>query len=188
MAKNAVTDWDTTAANNTDISGISIAEGCPASGINDAIRALMAQIGSWIAATTGPLLRVAANTIANGTMIMDGASTPVARNIGYRSVPTSRSVTTSATVALADEGMRIKSTGGGLVVPNNTTLAIPIDFMTSFYNNSGSAQTISGGVGVAFQIEGNASTQSTVSVPKFTRAFLEQVSANTWVVSGKAVA
>lgn len=44
MAKDNVGQWDTTAENNTDIAGINIAEGCPPSSINNAIRTIMAQI------------------------------------------------------------------------------------------------------------------------------------------------
>jgi hypothetical protein len=44
MAKNKVSEWSATASNNTDISSINIAEGCAPSGINNAIRELMAQI------------------------------------------------------------------------------------------------------------------------------------------------
>jgi hypothetical protein len=44
MAKNKVSEWDTSASNNTDIAGINIAEGCAPSGINNAIREVMAQI------------------------------------------------------------------------------------------------------------------------------------------------
>lgn len=53
MAKTAVTDWDTTAAQNTDINSIDIDENCAPSGINNAIREQMAQIAT--AMTTGAL-------------------------------------------------------------------------------------------------------------------------------------
>lgn len=46
MTKDAVGDWDTTAANNTDIKGINIAEGCAPSTINNAIREMMAQLAA----------------------------------------------------------------------------------------------------------------------------------------------
>jgi hypothetical protein len=194
MTKSTVQSWDATSSNNSDIAGINIAESCPAAGINDAIRNIMAQVATWITDVAGPLLKSGGamtgnvTSMGNGSTVMDGAATPVQRNIGYRSLPTSRSVSTAATVTLADEGMVIKSTAGGLTVPANATLAIPVDFLGSFYNNSGSAQTITAASGVTFQIEGNASTQSSVSVPKFTRAFFWQSAANNWVVSGKAVA
>ncbi len=44
MPKNKVSEWSATASNNTDIGGINIAEGCAPSGINNAIRELMAQL------------------------------------------------------------------------------------------------------------------------------------------------
>jgi hypothetical protein len=44
MAKNKVSDWSATPANNTDIGDINIAEGCAPSNINNAIRELMAQV------------------------------------------------------------------------------------------------------------------------------------------------
>lgn len=44
MAKNTFLDWDTTANNNSDVGGINIAENCPPSNINNAIRTVMAQL------------------------------------------------------------------------------------------------------------------------------------------------
>lgn len=47
MSKDAVDQWDTDANNNTDVGGNNIAEGCPPSSINNAIRTVMAQIKTW---------------------------------------------------------------------------------------------------------------------------------------------
>lgn len=47
MAKDSVADWSTTDTLNTDVGGTNIAEGCAPSGINDAIRKMMAQIATW---------------------------------------------------------------------------------------------------------------------------------------------
>ena len=44
MAKTKISEYDSTAANNTDIDGINIAESCAPSGINNAIRELMAHL------------------------------------------------------------------------------------------------------------------------------------------------
>jgi hypothetical protein len=52
MAKNSVTDWDTTAANNTDVGGISIAEGMAPGNVNNAMREMMAQIAAIISGST----------------------------------------------------------------------------------------------------------------------------------------
>ena len=44
MAKTKVSEFDTTPVNNSDINSIDIAENCAPSGINNAIRALMAML------------------------------------------------------------------------------------------------------------------------------------------------
>ena len=44
MAKNSITDYDNTAANNTDVQSVDISEGCSPSGINNAIREVMADL------------------------------------------------------------------------------------------------------------------------------------------------
>lgn len=77
MSKDSVSDWDTTAANNTDIRGISLAEGVMLpSSVNNAIREMMAQIktaigsflGAWTAASaSGPASLAFAEDTDNGT-------------------------------------------------------------------------------------------------------------------------
>lgn len=47
MAKNAVGDWDSDADGNTDVGGVSIAEGCPPGNINNALRTIMAQVKNY---------------------------------------------------------------------------------------------------------------------------------------------
>lgn len=44
----AVTDWDATAANNTTVGGVSIAEGWSPASVNNAIRAVMADVAQGI--------------------------------------------------------------------------------------------------------------------------------------------
>jgi hypothetical protein len=44
MPKSAVSDWSSTAADNTDVGGISIAEGAAMANMNNAMREMMAQI------------------------------------------------------------------------------------------------------------------------------------------------
>jgi hypothetical protein len=48
MAKDHIPDFDTTAGNNTDLDGIDISEGCAPSGINNAIREVMADLANAI--------------------------------------------------------------------------------------------------------------------------------------------
>lgn len=51
MAKNSITDFSATAASNTDIQSVDIDEGCAPSGINNAIRELMADLADVNAGT-----------------------------------------------------------------------------------------------------------------------------------------
>lgn len=44
----AISDWDSTASNNTNIDGVNIAENCPPGGINNAIRSIMAAVRAAI--------------------------------------------------------------------------------------------------------------------------------------------
>lgn len=62
-----ISAYSTTPGSNTAISGINLAEGCNASGINDALRQLMADIAS-VATGAAPLgaLAVTGNTTFNG--------------------------------------------------------------------------------------------------------------------------
>jgi hypothetical protein len=75
MAKNKVSEWSSTAANNTDIGGIDIAEGCAPSGINNAIRELMAQVKDQQAGTDGDNLTVGGNLTVTGTTTLIGTPT-----------------------------------------------------------------------------------------------------------------
>ena len=52
MPKTKISEFSTDPANNTDIDGINIAEGCAPSGINNAIRELMAQLKEWQSGTS----------------------------------------------------------------------------------------------------------------------------------------
>ena len=80
MAKNKISEWSAIAANNTDVGGIDIAEGCAPSGINNAIREMMAQIKDMQAGTDGDSFTCSGTLVASGTldvtggMLLDGAS------------------------------------------------------------------------------------------------------------------
>lgn len=67
MAKNKVSEWSSVASNNTDIAGINIAEGCAPSGINNAIRELMAQVKDMQSGTDADNFTVGGNLTVTGT-------------------------------------------------------------------------------------------------------------------------
>jgi len=67
MAKTKISQYDSTASNNTDIDGINIAEGCPPSGINNAIREVMAHLKDWQSGISGDKLPIASGGTNAGT-------------------------------------------------------------------------------------------------------------------------
>jgi hypothetical protein len=75
MAKNKISEFSSTPANNTDIGGINIAEGCAPSGINNAIRELMAQLKDQQAGTDGDNFAIGGNLSVTGTTTLTGAAT-----------------------------------------------------------------------------------------------------------------
>jgi len=60
MAKTKISEYSSTAADNTDISNINIAEGCSPANVNNAIRSLMAQIKDLQAGTSGDTIPLTA--------------------------------------------------------------------------------------------------------------------------------
>jgi hypothetical protein len=60
MAKNKISQYDATAANNTDVANINIAEGCSPSNVNNALRGIMSHLKDFQAGNqTGNALAIA---------------------------------------------------------------------------------------------------------------------------------
>lgn len=132
MAKNSVADWDTTAANNTDVGGISIAGTAPPSNIDDGIREIMAQIATWDPTLDKkPLL-----SVKSGNYTALAADDNATLRFG---VAATLSLTAAATLG---DNWRVKVAAKGgdvLVDPNGSEL---IDGVGSFLLPSGSTVTI----------------------------------------------
>jgi len=73
MAKTKVSQWDSVAANNTDINSININEGCPPSTINNAIRELMAQVKDWQDGSSGDGWSSSGTVTSSGTFNITGS-------------------------------------------------------------------------------------------------------------------
>ena len=74
MAKNKISEWSSTPASNTDVGGIDINEGCAPSGINNAIREVMAQIKDQQAGLDGDSFTVSGDLILTGGLTLDGSA------------------------------------------------------------------------------------------------------------------
>ena len=121
MPKTKISEFSATPANNTDIDSINIAEGCAPSGINDAIRELMAQLKDFQTGAQGDSF--------NGPI---GSSTPAAgafTTLSASSTATLSGLTASTALALdASKNMvSVTNTGtGSNVLATSPTLVTPI--------------------------------------------------------------
>jgi hypothetical protein len=74
MAKTKVSEWSAIPANNTDVGGIDINEGCAPSGINNAIRDMMSQIKDMQTGADGDDFAVSGTLAITGGLTLDGAA------------------------------------------------------------------------------------------------------------------
>ena len=119
MARTKISEFSATPAENTDIDNIDIAEGCAPSGINNAIREMMAQLKDFQTGSAGDPF----NGAVNGSV---GATTP------STIVATQVDITAQGDLRLQD------TTGGQYValqapstVATSYTLTLPVDDGTS---------------------------------------------------------
>lgn len=101
MAKTKISEYDSTAANNTDIDGVNIAEGCSPANINNAIREQMAHLKDLQAGLSGDTIPVASG--GTGSTTASGART----NLGLGALATLATVDTAQIAADAVDGTKI---------------------------------------------------------------------------------
>lgn len=125
MAKNSVRDFDATAANNTDIQSVDIAENCAPSGINNAIRELMADIKDVSAGTVALESPQADSLTVTGDLTVDTNTLKVDSTNNRVGVGTTSSTRTFATKSSSVTIANFESTSGtaGLISfsDSNTT-------------------------------------------------------------------
>ena len=112
MAKNSITDYSKTAASNTDIQSVDIAEGCLPSGINNAIREIMADLADMNDGTVSLTSPAFTSVDINGGTI-DGAV------IGGASAAAGTFTTGQFNTSLNVDGT---VTADGLTVDGNATI------------------------------------------------------------------
>jgi hypothetical protein len=73
MAKTKISEFSSTAADNTDITNINIAEGCSPANLNNAIRSLMSVLKNQQDGSSGDPFTVAGTLVSSGTVDITGA-------------------------------------------------------------------------------------------------------------------
>jgi hypothetical protein len=107
MAKNKISEYSSTASNNTDIGNINIAEGCAPSGINNAIRELMAQLKDMQSGTDGDGFTVGGAFTCSGaavfssTVALGASATATTQSAGDNSTKVATTAYVAAAASLA---------------------------------------------------------------------------------------
>jgi len=110
MAKTKISEYSSTPANNTDISNININEGCSPSGINNAIRTLMAQLKNWQGGTSGDTLPVASGGTGSATASTARTALSAAASGANSDITSLSGLTTPLSVAQGGTGATLVST------------------------------------------------------------------------------
>lgn len=145
MAKNKISEWSATPANNTDIGGIDIAEGCAPSGINNAIRELMAQVKDMQTGADGDDLTIAGTLALTGGFTLDGSAGTSGQTLlsaGAGSTPTWGSAVPSGVIVLWSGAIASIPSGWLLCNGSNGTPDLRNRFVIgAFQDNAGVANT-----------------------------------------------
>jgi hypothetical protein len=126
MVKSAVEDWDTTAANNTDVGGVDIDENCAMAGMNNSQREIMAQIAT--ARANGQLTYKAVVNFSTSDTLVAGHLGDLVRGTATLTLGTTAAATLGAgwwCDVRADGGVVTIDPNGAETVDGAATLAIP---------------------------------------------------------------
>ena len=114
MAKTKISEFSATAADNTDITNINIAEGCSPANLNNAVRSLMALLKDQQTGSSGDPFTVASTLVSSGTLDVTGA---------FRLDGTA-GASGQALVSAGGANTPTWSTLGTMAAQNSTTVAI----------------------------------------------------------------
>lgn len=209
MAKNKVSEWSSTASNNTDIGGIDIAENCAPSGINNGLRTIMAQIKNMITGADGDNFTVGGNLTVTGTTTLTGDATAPTQSSSDNSskVATTAYVKSNLTSLVTSitggtSGLNMTSTTGKTVVISSATPAVltvttgadlptngtQITFTTTGTIPTGmslnTAYTVANASGTTFNITLNGSLVNTTSSGTGTHSFFPLATTGNIEVTG----
>jgi hypothetical protein len=178
MAKNKISEYSATAANNTDIGGINISEGCAPSGINNAIRELMAQLKDQQVGTDGD------NFTVGGAFTCTGAAV-FSSTVAVTGAMTLSSASTGVTASATDDSTKLATTAfvrdiiptGVIVMWSGSIASIPSgwlicdgsnstpDLRNRFIVGAGSTYSVAGTGGTADAIVVSHTHTATVTDP-----------------------
>jgi trimeric autotransporter adhesin len=174
MAKTKISEWDSSAAGNTDINGININEGCPPSTINNAIRETMAQVKDLQSGASGDTIPVLSG--GTGSATASGART----NLGLGTIATQAASAVAITGGTAN-GLTSVATGT-LAATGTTTLSGAVTSSNSL--NVTGTMLVDGASGTSGQYLTSAGTGTTPSWTTLSLGTMSSQNANAIAITG----
>jgi hypothetical protein len=162
MPKTKISEFSATPANNTDIDSINIAEGCAPSGINDAIRELMAQLKDFQTGAVGDSFNgpIGTTTAAAGAFTTLSASSTL--GVTGVSTLTGGAVVQGLTVGRGAGAVATNTAVGASALATNSsgiqTVAIGANAGQYQTNNNNTAVGFNSLVGVSGSSNGGSNT------------------------------
>ena len=151
MAKTKISEFSSTAADNTDITNINIAEGCSPANLNNSIRSLMALLKDQQTGASGDPFTVAGTLVSSGTVDITGAfrldgtagaSGQVLLSAGGSTTPTWGSAIPSGIITMWSGTIATIPSGWYLCNGSNGTPDLRNKFIVGAYqDSSGTAYT-----------------------------------------------
>jgi hypothetical protein len=120
MAKTKISEFSSTAADNTDITNINIAEGCSPANVNNAIRSLMSLLKNQQDGSSGDPFTVAGTLVASGQVVSSGTLNVT----GAFQLDATAGASGQALVSAGGSNTPTWSTLGTMAAQNSTTVAI----------------------------------------------------------------
>ena len=121
MTKAKISEYDASAGNNTDVNNVNIAEGCAPSGINNAIREVMAALKRFETGADGDSVTV------GGSLVVSGSTTANTLSASVLTLSTDLAVTEGGTGASTASAARANlsavgytTTTGSVIITSGT--------------------------------------------------------------------
>ncbi len=201
MAKTKISEYSSTPSNNTDVNGINIAEGCAPSGINNAIRQVMADLKDFQTGAKGDSLTVGGNLSVTGAFSLGtplavtsggtGSSTATGTGSVVRATsptidsPTMTGTPVAPTPATDDSSTKVATTAyvNAKVAASTSGLADPgaNGMVVRTASGATTARTITAGTGISVT---NGSGVSGNPVVSLTGSVVTSFNGNTGPVTG----
>jgi hypothetical protein len=165
MARTKISEFSATPGDNTDIDGIDIAEGCAPSGINNAIRELMAQLKDMQTGASGDTFTLTTvNSTTVDTTNLEATNLKAKDGTAAGSIANSTGVVTlgSSVLTTTDiNGGTVDGTTIGATTPS-TVVATQVDITAQ---GDLRLQDTTGGQYVALQAPGTVASSYTLTLP-----------------------